>query len=183
MNSGQSMTPLRLASGRDREDIRRLHLRAFTGDEGRMVSTLAVDLLNLETDPDTFSLVAETDGTLTGHVAFSPVAIDKGRSGQGYILAPLAVLPENQRRGIGNALVENGLQRLTKSGVKMVFVYGDPAYYGRFGFKADLASGYLPPYPLAYPFGWQALKLNEDGSETAVVRISCVAPLCDPGLW
>ena len=45
-------------------------------------------------------------------------------------------------------------------GVNVVFVYGDPKYYGKFGFSAEVASAYSPPYELQYPFGWQAVALN-----------------------
>ena len=67
--------------------------------------------------------------------------------------------------------------------VNLLFVYGDPKYYGKFGFKADTASRYTPPYKLQYPFGWQAITLNEVGFAESNAKISCVATLCDPELW
>jgi len=68
-------------------------------------------------------------------------------------------------------------------GVSIVFVYGDPKYYGRFGFNTDAASQYKTPYNLQYPFGWQAILLNECDIEKPTVAINCVISLYDPKLW
>lgn len=177
------MTRIRLATSLDREDVREVYLRAFSEHERQVVSTLAVNLLDEETSPETISLVTETDGELLGHIAFSPVTIDKRKNWEGYILAPLGVFPECQNRRIGSNLIEEGMERLSRTGVNVLFVYGDPKYYGKFGFNAALASKYSPPYELQYPFGWQAIVLNEDSLEKTTVKISCVASLRDPGLW
>jgi len=177
------MIRIREASRPDREPIREVHSCAFSGGEEQVVAQLAVDLLGEETTPGTFALVAETDGEVVGHVAFSPVTIADNDRWTGYILAPLGVKPACQKRRVGSKLVESGLQRLSGKGVNVVFVYGDPAYYGRFGFSAGAASAYLAPYALQYPFGWQAIALNEEEPRESAVTLSCVASLRDPGLW
>ena len=156
---------------------------AFPKGEGEVVAKLAVDLLSENTTPPTISLIAEVDDSVVGHVAFSPVVIEHNEDCQAYILAPLAVQPDYQRRRIGSALVEYGVQQLAAMGVNIVFVYGDPAYYGGFGFDADAAHDYTAPYPLQYPLGWQALVLNECAIEKAPVAIDCVSALRDPQLW
>ena len=177
------MTRIRVATNLDRDDVREVHLCAFSEGEKQMVSTLAVNLLSEETNPETISLVAEADGAVVGHIAFSPVTINNNNSWLGYILAPLGVKPEYQKRQIGSKLIESGIERLSKMGVNVVFVYGDPKYYGKFGFSADVASGYYPPYEIQYPFGWQAIELNKSVFTDSAARISCVAPLSDPELW
>jgi len=177
------MTGIRVATSLDRDDVREIHLCAFPEGENQIVSTLAVDLLAEETSPKTISLVAEVDGAVVGHIVFSPVTVNNNKGWKGYILAPLGIKPEYQKRQIGSKLIESGMDRLSKMGVNVLFVYGDPKYYGKFGFKADLASGYLPPYELQYPFGWQAIILNEDVFTETTVKISCVDPLNDAGLW
>jgi putative acetyltransferase len=86
----------------------------------------------------TISLVAELDSRVVGHVAFSPVAISDGAgvSPPGWFgLGPVSVLPELQGRGIGTALIEEGLRRLRTLGAAGCLLEGDPAYYGRFGFR------------------------------------------------
>ena len=152
-------------------------------DELQLFYQRKMNLLYEETNPGTISLVAEVDGAVVGHIAFSPVTINNNKSWVGYILAPLGVKPEYQKRLIGSKLIESGMGRLSKMGVNVVFVYGDPEYYGRFGFNPDVASRYSPPYELQYPFGWQAIALNEADFTDSAVKISCVAPLCDPDLW
>lgn len=177
------MTRIRIATSLDRDDVREIHLCAFPEGEKQIVSTLAVNLLSEETNTKTVSLVAEADGAVVGHIAFSPVTVNNNKRWKGYILAPLGVKPEYQKRQIGSKLIEIGMARLSKMGVNILFVYGDPNYYSKFGFNADAASGYLPPYELQYPFGWQAIILNEGVFTKSSVKISCVDPLNDPELW
>lgn len=172
-----------IATSLDQDNIHSVHCSAFPEGEREIVSKLAVNLLSEKTTPQTISLVAETDGTIVGHVAFSPMKIDNNENLQGYILAPLGVKPEYQKRRIGSKLIESGMQRLFKMGINVLFVYGDPNYYSRFGFNADAACQYIPPYKIQYPFGWQAITLNEYNSAKSPVKIACVTSLCDPELW
>lgn len=177
------MTTIRTATISDRDAIRSIYSSAFPGAESDAVAKLAVDLLSDKTTPETVSLLAEADDAAIGHVAFSPVTVDNGDKCRGYILAPLAVKPEYQRRRIGSKLIEHGFALMSAEGVDVVFVYGDPEYYARFGFSADAAERYVAPYELRYPFGWQAFVLNECDLGEGSVPITCVAALCDPGLW
>jgi putative acetyltransferase len=82
------------------------------------------------------SLVAEDEGVVVGHVAFSPVTVN-GQDIGWYGLGPVAVLSEKRRRGIGEALIKAGLTRIEQRGARGCVVLGDPAYYGRFGFRSD----------------------------------------------
>jgi putative acetyltransferase len=174
---------IRIATKLDCDNIRGIHLCAFPEGEREIVSKLAINLLSEETTPQTISLVAETEGIVVGHAAFSPVTIDNNESFQGYILAPLGVMPGYQRRLIGSKLIECGMQHLLKMGASILFVYGDPDYYSRFGFSPDAADRYIPPYQLQYPFGWQAIALNEGNIVKSALKIACVTSLCDPKLW
>lgn len=177
------MMRVRLATSFDSEAVREVYLCAFSESEKQKVSELAVSLLMEETKLDTISLVAEADGAVVGHIAFSPVTVDASRGWKGYILAPLGVKPDYQKRKIGSNLIKSGMERLSKMGVNVVFVYGDPQYYNRFGFNPDIASRYSPPYDLQYPFGWQAISLCESVLSDRSAKLSCVTPLCDPALW
>ena len=84
----------------------------------------------------TLSLVATQGGEIAGHVAFSPVTIS-GQAGGWYGLGPVSVWPHHQRRGIGQALIREGLRRLQSMGAGGCVLLGDPAYYARFGFEND----------------------------------------------
>jgi len=174
---------IRIATMQDGDGIRRLYWSAFPEAENEMVAALAVELLSENSALPIISLVAEMDDAVVGHVAFSPVAIDNQATIQAYILAPLAVRPDVQKQRIGSALVEYGMQQLSALGVDLIFVYGAPEYYGRFGFSADTAQGYNAPYPLQYPFGWQAVAIRDCVIENGPHATQCVQALCKPLLW
>jgi predicted N-acetyltransferase YhbS len=101
-----------------------------SGTEARIVEALrAANVLSI-------SLVAEDDGELIGHIAFSPVTISDGSRGW-CGLGPLSVIPAYQGRGIGRALVRAGLEHLETANMAGCVVLGDPAYYSGFGFIYD----------------------------------------------
>lgn len=79
------------------------------------------------------SLVAEADGRVIGHIAFSPVTISDGTPNW-YGLGPISVLPEYQRQGIGKALIREGLSRLKDLNAQGCCLVGHPEYYRKFGF-------------------------------------------------
>lgn len=82
----------------------------------------------------TVSLVAEMDRRVIGHIAFSPVTISGGTPNW-YGLGPVSVLPEHQRKGIGKALIEDGLSRLQDMNAQGCCLVGHPDYYTKFGFR------------------------------------------------
>ena len=90
------------------------------------------------------TLVAD-EGGIVGHVAFSRLRFAAPEV-QGTALAPLAVLPERQRRGIASALVREGLSRLAKDGEDLILVLGGPAFYERLGFSREAAARLKTPY-------------------------------------
>ncbi|MGF1520282.1 MAG: GNAT family N-acetyltransferase [Nodosilinea sp.] len=115
---------------RDIEAIHRVNEIAFD-------RTNEADLVDqLRGVPHTLSLVALVEGAIVGHIFFSPVtvAVTQAEDAPLLGLAPLAVLPEFQRRGLGSQLVRQGLTLCAPRDAKAVVVLGDPSYYGRFGF-------------------------------------------------
>jgi len=80
------------------------------------------------------SLVAEIDGHVVGHIAFSPVTISDGSRGW-YGLGPVSVLPDYQKQGIGKSLINEGLSQLKDMGAQGCALVGDPNFYKRFGFR------------------------------------------------
>jgi putative acetyltransferase len=103
----------------------------------------------------TISLVAEVEGRVVGHIAFSPVTISDG-SQNWHALGPVSVLPEFQRQGIGKSLVREGLSLLKALGSQGCALVGDPNYYRQFGFRniPELIYEGIPQENfLALPFG------------------------------
>ncbi len=102
----------------------------------------------------TLSLVADENGQLAAHIAFSPVQID-GAYQDWHGLGPVAVQPELQRQGIGSALINAGLERLRKLGSNGCVLLGEPEFYQRFGFRTDprlRLDGVPPEFFLILPF-------------------------------
>jgi putative acetyltransferase len=84
----------------------------------------------------TISLVAELDGRIVGHIAFSKATFSDG-SQNWYMLGPVSVTPELHRQGIGSALINTGLDKLKALKAQGCVLVGDPGYYIRFGFRSD----------------------------------------------
>lgn len=114
----------------DIEAVRAINSAAFGGDdEAHLVDALR------EAGALLLSLVAERDGKVIGHIAFSAASLDEAPEIDVVGLAPIAVLPGYQRQGVGSAMIQAGLERLRKAGYELVMVLGHPAYYPRFGFE------------------------------------------------
>ncbi len=165
------------------DKIRAIHLKAFTDEENTLVADLACSLIETASSPECIHLIAEEDDQPIGHIAFSPVHSKNTDDLIAYILAPLAVDPSHQGKGIGTALIKEGLKILKDKGIHVILVYGDPAFYSRFGFKPEPAERYVPPCKLSYPFGWQAIDRETSSSNSSRVEFKCVEPLNKPELW
>ena len=123
--------------------IRTVNEAAFGGlDEADLVDRLRADGYAL------ISLVAEVDTGIVGHIMFSRMWIRTPTGlASAVALAPMAVLPEHQRKGIGGRLVRYGLELLRGRGEKIAIVVGHPDYYPRFGFSTDRAKFLRSPFP------------------------------------
>ena len=157
--------------------------KAFCDEENKLIMNLVVELSEETISPSIKSLVAEVDNQVIGYVSYSPIFLKSDSSISGYILAPLAVVPKHQKKGIGSNLIKSGIDMLTENGVGAILVYGDPDYYGRFGFKAEIGLSFVPPYSLQYPFGWMGIMLNETSIPEQPLQFDCVAALSKPELW
>ena len=171
---------IRRAIPTDVEAIKTLYHAAFAAEESELVAQCALTMLGAAGTH--CSLVAVQDEAIVGHVAFSELVSVADNNCVASILAPLAVHPQQQGAGIGSALVAAGFRHIRAAEVNLVFVYGDPAYYGRFGFTQLLAQGFAFPYPLQYPDGMQAIYLNEQQTVPAQA-LSCVPALQQSDLW
>jgi len=124
------MSIIRREQPQDIPEVRQVNIRAF----GQEQEALVIDQLRKNCN-SILSLVALNDGKVVGHILFSPAVIE-GRHGRlvGTGLAPLAVVPEYQRKGIGSELIQTGIARIREGGCPYIIVIGHPDYYTRFGF-------------------------------------------------
>ncbi len=133
---------IRPATERDFAAIRAINTHAFgQPDEANLVEQLRADGDAL------VELVAATDIALQGHILYSPLKIERG--GETLVaaaLAPVAVLPAFQRRGIGKALIRAGNARCAELGLCAIVVVGHPEYYPQFGFSAAAAESLEAPF-------------------------------------
>lgn len=134
---------LRPDSPADEDEIRAVVVSAF----GRPVVGELVDRLRASSDwISGLSFVAEREGRIVGHVLFSRSLLDAPqRLVEVLVLSPLSVIPGEQGKGVGSALVEHGLEMVRARQEPLVFLEGSPTYYARFGFKAAGPLGFRRP--------------------------------------
>lgn len=151
------MTTIRPAVAADYPAVYAANQQAFDGREAE--PRLVEAIRKTENFIPELEWVAEENGRIVGHILFSRIHIET-ESGQipAIALAPMAVLPEYQKRGIGSALVQRGLEECKRLGHAIVIVLGHPAYYPRFGFSAALAKSLECPYGDCGE-AWMALEL------------------------
>lgn len=183
---------IRAATDADLDGILAVHRAAFGEVEGPALAELVRTMLSDPTAQPLLSLVADHDAQVVGHVLFTSVRVTPDSGTTAQILAPVAVQPACQGRGVGEQLIRQGLRRLATDGVELVFVLGYPAYYNRFGFAPAGARGLEAPYPIAArnADAWMVLALTDDDavwSEVAPARtrgtVRCCQSLDHPHLW
>ena len=127
--------------------------------EGQLVDKLR----KAPTFIEELSLVAELNGQVVGHILFTPIIIDNGKQQfQSLVLAPVSVLPEFQKMGIGGQLIRTGHQKAVDLGFNSVILLGHPQYYPRFGYKPASIWGIKSPIPLPSDDVFMAVELKDD---------------------
>jgi putative acetyltransferase len=152
------MIDIRQEIEEDREAVHQLYLAAFDkGPEAALVDRLRAAC------GEYLAFVAVEDSEVVGHILFTPVTLDTSTA-IGMGLAPMAVMPSQQRKGIGSRLVRHGLEFLRKTDYPFVIVLGHPDYYPRFGFEVASHYGLRSQWEgvpeeafLVVVFDWDAL--------------------------
>jgi len=154
----------------DREPVREVNIAAFgTLSEANLVDTLRQHVQT------TVSLVAEEDGEVVGHIMFSPVSLSGHPNLKVMGLAPMAVTPAHQKKGVGSALVRAGLDQCRQLGFVAAVVLGHPQYYPRFGFLPSFKFGIDSEYDVPKEV-FMAMELQPDAlsGKTGKVRFHSV---------
>ena len=177
---------IRKSTESDRTKIKFVHTKAFGKQKGPEIAKLANDLLDDRTAMPILSLVATEHEKIIGHIIFTKVKVSQTtESVSAQILAPLAILPNDQNKGIGGKLIREGLSQLKQSGVELVFVLGHPDYYPRSGFTPAGALGYEAPYhiPEEHAGAWMVQELRSGVIGRVKGKVQCSEVLNQPEHW
>ncbi len=167
---------IRETAPRDLAQVLALYPQAFPDEELRpLVSAL------IEEQAGVLSLATFDGDALVAHVLFTMCGTAESDR-DGALLGPLGVMPSHQRQGLGSSLVRAGLERLREDGVRQVFVLGDPAYYGRFGFVRERRVRTPYPVPKEWAEAWRSLALAAI-PPISPGRLSLPEPWMNAALW
>jgi putative acetyltransferase len=172
---------IRETSAADLNDVLLVEGAAFDGgEEVEFTRALLAD----PTAKPLISLMSFIEGEPAGHILFTAARLVNSEVAVSF-LAPLAVIPKFQRRGVGSSLIKNGLERLSKSGVDLVFVVGHPQYYPRYGFTRADKLGFETPYPMSaeHADAWMVRALRPYLIGSVFGRVVCCDTLNKPELW
>lgn len=165
--------------------IQDLFSSAFTESEGELEGTLigglAVDLINSTDQQDLYGFVAVDGERIVGGVFFSRLSFEEDIDV--FLLAPAAVHPDYQGKGIGQHLINHGLRQLERNGVSLVTTYGDPGFYAKVGFSPLPREIIAPPRELSQPEGWLGQSLAGDTVDPIAGPSTCVDALDNPVYW
>lgn len=174
---------IREAAKYELDDVLSVERAAFdSNEEAELVSALLDD----PSAQPALSLLAWKSDRAVGHILFTAARLTETQNTASIsLLAPLAVIPEAQKQGIGTQLIERGFQLLSQAGVELVFVLGYPTYYPRHGFKPAGPLGFETPYPIleeqATAWMVQALRPNLLGIVSG--KVVCADALNQPEFW
>ena len=174
---------IREASESDLKDVLDVETVAFGYDkEAELVRELLVD----PSATPILSLLAFDDDRAVGHILFTAVRLTQTEDApSAAILAPLAVVPDYQKKGVGGKLIDRGLQLLTSSGVDLVFVLGHSEYYPRHGFEPAGSLGLEAPYPIPeeHADAWMVQALRPGILGSLHGKVVCADALDKPEHW
>lgn len=167
------------------DEIKHLYTEVFTDSEGRSegvrIGNLAKELMAETDKKDLYGFVAMERGKIIGCIFFSRLTFESDT--RAFILSPVAVHTEHQGKGIGQQLINHGINTLKDEGVELVMTYGDPNFYSKVGFDPVKEETIRAPLQLTYPEGWLGQSLVGDSVKPIAGRSCCVKALNKPEYW
>ena len=149
--------------------------------EGQVIADFVANLIATTETQDLVGCIAEENANIVGCIFFSRFTVPNGQVA--FILSPVAVSTDVQGTGIGQQLIQHGLDHLRSISVNLAFTYGDPRYYSKSGFEQINENIVKAPCPLSQPIGWLAQSLDGQKIQAMAGSTRCVDALNDPSLW
>lgn len=167
-------------------DLIRLFRMTFTATESAQEGVLIGDLVRrILTDTpvnDLFAIIADNEENLVGACLFTRLTYDSD-SRKVFLLAPLAVTPLCQRKGVGQQLIRYSLDILRKNQVNIVLTYGNPLYYKKVGFEPISEKDIAAPFSLSTPQGWMGISLTSDPLSSLSGKCYCASAFDNQIFW
>jgi len=169
----------------DIEEIKQLFSKVFSDSEGQaegsLIGSLAFDLMTSTDAIDIYGFIATENDQIIGSIFLTRLTFESTVSA--FILSPVAIHSDHQGKGIGQNLVNFGINHLKGKGVKLVFTYGDPNFYTKVGFRCITETTAKAPLELTQPEGWLCQSLVSDEIEPIAGNSRCVKALNKPEYW
>ena len=167
------------------DEIEQLFIKTFSDSEGQsegeVIGNLVKDFMYSTDANDLYCFIAIENEQIIGSIFFTKMIFESGINA--FILSPVAIHTDHQGKGVGQKLINFGLDALKENGVELTVTYGDPNFYSKVGF--DVVTEQVVPAPLKmeYPEGWLAQSLVGDEIEPIAGKSHCVEELNKPELW
>ncbi|MEO3478237.1 N-acetyltransferase [Phaeobacter sp. CAU 1743] len=167
-------------------EITDLFAASFTAsegaDEGQTIAALVRALLTTVEEEDLFVFSVLEGGAVVASILFTRMRYDQDDRVV-FLLSPVAVAPDQQGKGTGQALLRHGLSLLKRHGVDIILTYGDVNFYAKVGFRQITEQEAAAPMPLSYPHGWLGQSLTGGAFAPLVGPASCAAPFRNQEYW
>ncbi len=159
--------------------------RVFTESEGEseglLIGNLVSEIIKTTQDSDLFVFTIIEQNKMLGCVIFSRVIF--GNNVNAFILSPMAILTNHQGKGLGQALIKYGLDKLISNDVELVLTYGDINFYSKAGFQKISNKKIRPPFELEYSQGWLGQSLSDKDLSSYAGKVVCVSSLNKKEYW
>jgi len=168
-----------------KEELTNLFTSVFTSSEGekegKLIGNLASELSSRIDNQEVICFGTYDKELIIGAIFFTRLRFNEAI--QVYMLAPVAVSTEHQGKGVGQALINYGLNELKNRGVNVAITYGDPSFYSKVGFQSLPESVIQSPLKLSMPEGWLGQSLTEESIPAINDCPTCVEEFNDPVYW
>ncbi|WP_406611327.1 GNAT family N-acetyltransferase [Agarivorans sp. JK6] len=150
-------------------------------EEGQLIKALVAEMIETTPEQDLIGFVASTNEELVGCIFFSRMLL--ASDNVAFILSPVAIATKQQGQGVGQKLINYGVEQLRKLDVDLLITYGDPNFYGKVGFKQITEKQIKAPCKLSHPEGWLAQSLSNQEIPNIKGASQCVAALNKQKYW